>query len=152
VVGDIERLFEDIERLCSVFLLVFEDSGLDERPALDVLVGRPRVVAALLKHEHLIGLLLVVCQKRHMRWRKRPHARARKHTVSLPSSQGASERRSQRGERASKKSRRERRKEMVVGGENREKGGKGEEKREEEKRATHISDTSLGLVTFQTRV
>ena len=46
-----------------MFLLVFEDSGLDERPALDLLVVRPLVVAALLKHEHLIGLLLVVCQK-----------------------------------------------------------------------------------------
>ena len=90
-------MVRDIERLCLVFLLFFEDSGLGEQHALDVLVVRPRVVAAPLKHEHLVGLLLVVCQKRHMRWRKRPHARAREHTVSLPSSQGASERRSREG-------------------------------------------------------
>jgi hypothetical protein len=129
----------DIERLCSVLLLLFEGSGLSKRHALDVLVVRPWVVAAPLKHEHLVGFLLVVCQKRHMRWRKRPHTRARKHTVSLPSTQGPNERRSQRGKEPARSPAESEKKRCVWGGGGAREGlGAGRKARGSEASNTHV--------------
>ena len=83
-----------IVKLCSLDELdvLVKLCSLDQ---LDVLVVRPRLVAAALEHEHLVRLLFVFRQQRRMRGRKCAHPRARKHAISLRTSQQAARGRAQ---------------------------------------------------------